>query len=54
MNYLELSLALRKYKIYIFTLEDVKNLLPGEKTKAIKNNLIRWLGNFRSRKKGVA
>jgi len=44
MNYLELSLALRKYKIYIFTLEDVKNLLPGEKAKAIKNNLIRWLG----------
>ncbi|MCX5667046.1 MAG: hypothetical protein NTY34_01885 [Candidatus Omnitrophica bacterium] len=43
MNYLELSHALRKYKIHLFTLEDVKNLFSNEKAKAIKNNLARWL-----------
>ena len=43
MNYVELSHALQKYKISLFTLEDVKNLFPSEKAKAIKNNLARWL-----------
>ena len=43
MNYLELSGALRKYRIHLFTLEDVKNLFPNEKAKTIKNNLARWL-----------
>lgn len=43
MNYLELSATLRKYKLYIFALEDLKNLFPGEKIKTIKNNFGRWV-----------
>lgn len=43
MNYLELTSALRKHKIYLFTLEDLKNLFPEEKAKTIKNNFTRWL-----------
>ena len=43
MEYLQLSLALRKHKMYIFTLQDVRNLFPGEEGKTIKNNLTRWV-----------
>ncbi|MBM3254173.1 MAG: hypothetical protein FJZ16_07965 [Candidatus Omnitrophica bacterium] len=43
MNYIKLSLVLRSHKMYLFALEDVKNLFPDEKPKTIKNNLIRWL-----------
>ena len=43
MNYVELSSALRRYKMSLFTLEDIKNLFPAEKTKTIKNNLSRWI-----------
>src|SRR3989338_1332383 len=43
MNYLSLSSKLRKNKLYIFTLKDIKNLFPQEKEKAIKNNFIRWV-----------
>ena len=43
MNYVELTLALRRYKMYLFALEDVKNLFPKEKVKTIKNNISRWL-----------
>lgn len=43
MNYLGLTLALRKYKIYLFTLEDIRKLFPKERIKTIKNNIGRWL-----------
>lgn len=43
MNYIELSSVLRNHKMYLFTLEDIKNLFPEEKVKTIKNNFIRWL-----------
>ncbi|MBL7196655.1 MAG: hypothetical protein ISS47_01000 [Candidatus Omnitrophica bacterium] len=43
MDYVRLSLALRKNKIYLFTLGDLKNLFPNEKVKTIKNNFTRWL-----------
>jgi len=43
MNYLGLTLALRKYNIYLFTLEDVRKLFPRERIKTIKNNIGRWL-----------
>ena len=42
MKYVELSSALRRHKLYIFTLGDIKNLLPDKKAKTIKNNLSRW------------
>lgn len=43
MDYLRFSLLLRSHKLYVFSLEDIKNLFPREKSKTIKNNLIRWL-----------
>ncbi|MBU1134841.1 MAG: hypothetical protein KJ569_08025 [Candidatus Omnitrophica bacterium] len=43
MNYIELSSLLRSRKMYLFTLGDIKNLFSEDKTKTIKNNLIRWL-----------
>lgn len=43
MNYLTLSSVLRSHKVYIFTLEDVKNLFPRQNVKTIKNNFSRWL-----------
>jgi len=43
MDYIKLSSVLRKNKLYIFTLGDIRNLFPGEKEKTIKNNLIRWI-----------
>lgn len=43
MEYLELSKVLRRHKMYLFTLGDIKNLFPKEKDKTIKNNFIRWL-----------
>ncbi len=43
MDYFVLNLALRKNKMYLFTLRDIKNLFPDEKEKTIKNNFIRWL-----------
>ena len=43
MDYLTLSLALRKHKMYLFTLEDLRNLFPQEREKTIKNNFTRWL-----------
>lgn len=42
MNYFTLSSSLRSNKMYLFTLQDIKNLFPDEKEKAIKNNLVRW------------
>jgi predicted transcriptional regulator of viral defense system len=43
MDYFKLSSALRKHKLYLFTLEDIKNLFPVENAKTIKNNLLRWI-----------
>lgn len=43
MNYVELSKALRRNKLYLFTFRDIGNLFPEEKEKTIKNNFIRWL-----------
>ena len=43
MKYYVLSSALRKNKMYFFTLRDIKNLFPEENEKTIKNNLVRWL-----------
>ncbi len=43
MNYDKVSTVLKEYNLYIFTLEDVKNLFPDEKEKTIKNNFSRWL-----------
>jgi len=43
MDYLNLSLALRRHKMYLFTSQDLKNLFPAEKAKTIKNNFTRWL-----------
>lgn len=45
MDYITLSSVLRRNKMYLFTLGDVKNLFPHEKEKTIKNNFIRWLSN---------
>lgn len=43
MNYFELARALRSYKLYLFNLEDVRNLFPSEREKSIKNNFTRWI-----------
>jgi predicted transcriptional regulator of viral defense system len=43
MDYFKLSRALRRHKLYIFTLRDVENLFPEEKIRALKNNFVRWL-----------
>lgn len=43
MDYLRLSSVLKSHKMYLFTLDDIKNLFPSEKEKTIKNNLLRWL-----------
>lgn len=42
MDYIRLNQALRKNKLHLFTLRDIKNLFPDEKEQAIKNNFIRW------------
>ncbi|MDP2939170.1 MAG: hypothetical protein Q8O13_03695 [Candidatus Omnitrophota bacterium] len=48
MDYLSLSLVLRKNKVYLFSSTDLKNFFPKEKKKTIRNNLTRWLfkGHF--------
>jgi len=43
MDYNKLLSALRRHKMYVFTLRDINNLFPDEKVKTIKNNLIRWI-----------
>lgn len=43
MDYIRLSQVLRKHRMSIFTLNDLKNLFPIEKEKTIKNNLNRWV-----------
>ena len=43
MDYLRLTSTLKKHKMYLFALEDVKTLFPNGKVKTIKNNFIRWL-----------
>ncbi|MFH1553037.1 MAG: hypothetical protein ABID83_05315 [Candidatus Omnitrophota bacterium] len=43
MDYIRFSSTLRRNKLYLFTLTDIKNLFPGEKEKTIKNNFTRWL-----------
>lgn len=43
MHYVKLSSALRRHKMYLFTLRGLENLFPGEKAKTIKNNFTRWL-----------
>ncbi len=45
MDYLTLSSVLRSNKMYLFTLEDIKNLFPAVMTKTIKNNLVRWVSD---------
>lgn len=42
MDYLSLSSALRRHKMYLFSSGDLKNLFPAEKAKTIKNNFTRW------------
>ncbi|MFH1868171.1 MAG: hypothetical protein ABH843_04295 [Candidatus Omnitrophota bacterium] len=55
MKYIELSAILRKNKLYLFTLRDIKNLFPMEKEKTIKNSLLRWIskGYFNKLRKNV-
>ncbi|MBI4431650.1 MAG: hypothetical protein HY587_08075 [Candidatus Omnitrophica bacterium] len=43
MEYLTFSSQIKKHKLLIFTLRDVKNLFPNEHEKTIKNNLSRWV-----------
>lgn len=43
MDYNSLSAKLRKNKLYLFTLQDIKNLFPMESEKTIKNNFTRWV-----------
>lgn len=43
MDYIALISSLKSNKLYLFTLEDIKNLFPDEKEKTIKNNFSRWL-----------
>ena len=43
MDYITVSSVLRRYRIHLFTLEDLKNLFPNEKVKTIRNNFTRWL-----------
>lgn len=43
MDYITVSEALRKYKIHLFTLEDLENLFPKEEVRAMRNNLTRWV-----------
>lgn len=43
MDYVSISSTLRRHKICLFTLEDLRNLFPNEKVKTVKNNLTRWL-----------
>ena len=43
MDYNRLSYQLRRNKLSLFTLRDIKNLFPGEEAKTIKNNLMRWV-----------
>lgn len=42
MDYISFSAKLRKNRLYLFTLQDIKNLFPKESEKTIKNNLTRW------------
>lgn len=55
MDYFTLNLALRKNKLYLFALNDIRNLFPDAKEKTIKNNLNRWLakGYFNRLKKNL-
>lgn len=55
MNYFSLNSALRKNKLCLFALNDIKNLFPDAKEKTIKNNLNRWLakGYFNRLKKNL-
>ncbi|MCG2711510.1 MAG: hypothetical protein L6416_04195 [Candidatus Omnitrophica bacterium] len=43
MKYLDLASALKKNKLFIFSLRDVENLFPKEKLKTSKNDLTRWV-----------
>ncbi len=43
MDYFTISSVLRSNKMYLFTLQDIKNLFPYVKEKTIKNNLVRWV-----------
>lgn len=43
MEYLRLRTTLGKNKLYFFSLQDLKNLFPGERPKTLKNNLTRWV-----------
>lgn len=55
MDYVAVTSALRKHKMYLFTLRDLENLFPDEKSKTIKNNFTRWLskGYFLRLRRGV-
>jgi len=55
MNYLNVSATLRNHKMYVFSIEDVRNLFPDEKLKTIKNNFLRWIskGYFVRLKRGL-
>ena len=55
MDYVAVSSALRRHKMYLFTLRDLENLFPEEKSKTIKNNFTRWLskGYFLRLRRGV-
>jgi predicted transcriptional regulator of viral defense system len=55
MSYIEFSAILRKNKMRLFTLRDIKNLFPKEKEKTIKNNLARWVeqGYYRKLKRDL-
>ncbi|MCM8780173.1 MAG: hypothetical protein NC914_03395 [Candidatus Omnitrophica bacterium] len=55
MDYLELSSALRRHKVVLFGLGEVRNLFPDAKLKAIKNNFVRWVakGYFFRLKRGL-
>ncbi len=43
MKYLDFAYALKKNKLFIFSLRDVENLFPKEKLKTSKNDLTRWV-----------
>ncbi|MFH0772090.1 MAG: hypothetical protein V1933_05670 [Candidatus Omnitrophota bacterium] len=43
MKYIEFAEALKKNRLFIFSLRDAENLFAGEKHKTTKNNLGRWV-----------
>ncbi|MBI4972635.1 MAG: hypothetical protein HZC16_02320 [Candidatus Omnitrophica bacterium] len=47
MNYFELISALKKNRVSLFSLSDIKNLFPDEKPKTLKNNLVNWVAKGR-------